>query len=100
MVASAAQNAAGQLPELARSPLRPYARAELDQSWQELTQGDMQEPQLEYSAYLTLVGKLRRNLLVGVSFAALFDDELQQASTALVEYFAAHGRAGAVRGIG
>ena len=38
----------------------------------------MQEPQLEYSAYLTLVGKLRRNLLVGVSFAALFDDELQQ----------------------
>lgn len=74
----AVQNAAAQLPALARLPLRPYARTELDQSWQELHQGEMQEPQLEYSAYLTLVGKLRRNLLVGVSFAALFDEELQQ----------------------
>ena len=74
----AVQNAAGQLPALARLPLRPYAQGELDQSWQELHQGEMQEPQLEYSAYLTLVGKLRRNLLVGVSFAALFDEELQQ----------------------
>ncbi len=73
-----AQRDASQLPELARRPLRPYARAELDQSWQELHQGEMQAQQLDYSAYLMLVGKLRRNLLVGVSFAALFDEEQQQ----------------------
>lgn len=63
---------------LAGQPLRRYAQAMLDQSWRELHQDDMTAPQLDYSAYLILVGKLRRNLLVGVSFATLFDEEQQQ----------------------
>ena len=47
-------------------------------SWHELHEGDLLAPSLDYSGYLSLVGKLRRNLLAGVSFAALYDQELQQ----------------------
>lgn len=74
----AVRQAGSSYSALASQPLRRYAQAMLDQSWRELHQGDMMAPQLDYSAYLILVGKLRRNLLVGVSFATLFDEEQQQ----------------------
>ena len=41
-------------------------------------EGELLAPSLDYSGYLALVGKLRRNLLAGVSFAALYDQEQQQ----------------------
>ena len=63
---------------LATQPLTAYACTRLDESWQELQDDDMALPQLDDEAYIHLVGKLRRNLLTGVSFAALFDAELQQ----------------------
>ena len=74
----AVRQAGSSYSALAAQPLRPYAQAMLDQSWGELHQGDMIALQLDYAAYLSLVGKLRRNLLVGVCFAMLFDEEQQQ----------------------
>lgn len=72
----AAQSLAAQ--SLAGQPLPAYACLRLNESWQELHDAEMAAPQLDDEAYVHRVGKLRRNLLTGVSFAALFDAELQQ----------------------
>ncbi len=61
-----------------RAPVCEFASQQLRLSWRELHEGDLLAPSLDYSGYLSLVGKLRRNLLVGVSFAALYDQEQQQ----------------------
>lgn len=63
---------------LMRTPVRDFANQQLRLSWRELHEGELLAPSLDYSGYLALVGKLRRNLLAGVSFAALYDQEQQQ----------------------
>lgn len=63
---------------LMRIPVCDFANQQLRLSWRELHEGELVAPSLDYSGYLSLVGKLRRNLLAGVSFAALYDQELQQ----------------------
>lgn len=57
------------------TPLQRYAAEQLDQSWRELHGEQMMAASLDYAGYLALVGPMRRNLLAGVSFAALFDAE-------------------------
>lgn len=66
------------LPALALQPLPELACQVLEESWQELHGPELAVPHLDDDSYLMLVGKLRRNLLAGVSFAALFDAEQQQ----------------------
>ncbi|WP_409421142.1 CYTH domain-containing protein [Pseudaeromonas sp. ZJS20] len=60
------------------APLLGFAAEQLAISWQELHEPEMCLPALDYDGYLSLVGKLRRNLLVGVSFANLYDEESRQ----------------------
>lgn len=67
-----------QVLSLGQQPLAVFACQVLEESWQELHAPEMQEPHLDEDSYLMLVGKLRRNLLAGVSFAALFDVDEQQ----------------------
>ena len=64
--------------DVASESLLGYAQAQLEQSWGELHDEEMVVPSLDYARYLALVGQLRRNLLAGVSFAALFDGQLQE----------------------
>ena len=64
--------------QLTSEPLLSYAQAQLEQSWHELHDEEMVAPSLDYASYLALVGQLRRNLLAGVSFASLFDAQVQE----------------------
>lgn len=59
------------------TPLQHYAAEQLELSWRELHGEEMVAPSLDYAGYLALVGSMRRNLLAGVSFAALYDPELR-----------------------
>ncbi|GAA4500280.1 CYTH domain-containing protein [Pseudaeromonas paramecii] len=60
------------------APLPSFATTQLVISWQELHEAELRQPTLDYDGYLSLVGKLRRNLLVGVSFANLYEEESRQ----------------------
>ncbi|MCD8548627.1 MAG: CYTH domain-containing protein [Aeromonadaceae bacterium] len=60
------------------APLPDFAAAQLALSWQELHAAELCQPTLDYAGYLRLVGKLRRNLLVGVSFANLYPEDARQ----------------------
>ncbi len=64
--------------QLTSEPLLSYAQAQLEQSWHELHDEEMVAPSLDYASYLALVGQLRRNLLAGVSFASLFNAQVQE----------------------